>query len=196
MIHLIDPLTLSIVADRLLMRSQAEIHEGDFTMPIICGAMAIEAALTRLFLKWKEIEHGSPTTTTDADKKRWEDEYRKGTGSGGFTKSADFVTQYLMKLSYDDFVGKYVKSANDCDLIRAGFAKLSESDMMASHIHTELFNRRNRVMHWGNVEYQKQDAENALKAAHTALAVLSVIDKQKADELEGKLRISQVNAKP
>jgi len=51
-------------------------------------------------------------------------------------------------------------------------------------------------MHWGNVEYQKQDAENALKAAHTALAVLSVIDKQKADELEGKLRISQVNAKP
>lgn len=163
-------------------------------MPIICSAMAIEAALTCLFLKWKGIEHGYPATTTDADKESWEKEYFKGTG--GFTKSANFVTQYLTKLKYDDFVSEYVKRANDCDLIRAGLAKLSESDMKASHIQSELFDRRNRVMHWGNVEYQKQDAENAHKAAHTALAVLSVIDKQKADELEGKLRISRVSAKP
>src|ERR1700683_4260049 len=82
-IHLIDPLTISIVAERLLYRSEAELENGDFTMPIICSAMGIESALTRLFLKWEEVEHGFPATpASDADRAALETEYRNGVGKG------------------------------------------------------------------------------------------------------------------
>jgi rRNA maturation protein Nop10 len=69
-IHIIEPLTFSIVAARLLYRGDAELRYGDFTMPIICGAMAIDSALTSLFLKWKRLENellANPTTDADRE---------------------------------------------------------------------------------------------------------------------------------
>jgi hypothetical protein len=102
-IHVFDPLTISIVGERLLYRSQAELDSGDFTMPIICGAMAVETALTRVYLKWREIEHGYGTAT-DADRETWEGDYRTGTRRGGFANSANFVSEYLMGKPFDSFV--------------------------------------------------------------------------------------------
>jgi hypothetical protein len=187
-IHIIDPLTISIVAERLLYRSQAELDNGDFTMPIICSAMAVETALTRAFLKWKEIEHGFPATaTTDADCEAWEKEYRKGVGKGGFANSSNFVSKYLTGKSFDDFVVDLIQRSKPVTLTRAGLT-VPETQMKTAYIHSELFNRRNRIMHWGNVKYERQDAQNALVAALTAFAVLKVMDKEKADDLDRKLR--------
>ena len=31
--------------------------EGDYTLSIICTAIAVETAFTQAFLKWKKIEH-------------------------------------------------------------------------------------------------------------------------------------------
>jgi len=43
-------------------------------------------------------------------------------------------------------------------------------------------------MHWGNVEYTKQDAQKAFEAAQSAFAVLRVMDKDKADAADRKMR--------
>jgi hypothetical protein len=45
---------------RLLLRSRYEINsEKDFAMGIVMAAMAFEAELSRLFVKWKMIDEGS-----------------------------------------------------------------------------------------------------------------------------------------
>jgi len=188
-IHIIDPLAISIVSERLLYRSKAELESGDFTMPIICGAMAIESALTRLFLKWREIEHGFPATrTTDADRKGWEAEYRKGVGRGGFANSANFVSKYFTGKSFDAFVEDFTKRSKAATRVKAGFPAVPKGQLTAAYIHKELFDKRNRIMHWGAVSFGKQEAEQAFGAALTAMAVLREIDKEKADELDRKLR--------
>ncbi len=43
-------------------------------------------------------------------------------------------------------------------------------------------------MHWGEVKYEKTDAEKALSAAGTAFALLTVMDNEKAAEVDRKTR--------
>ena len=180
-IHIVDPVTFSIVASRLLLRGEAELNNGDFTMPIICGAMAVESALTSLFLKWKKMEHDSldrPTTATDRE--AWMSEYRVGTGRGGFAKSADFVSRYVTQESFDVFV---THSQATSTLTSGSYAGVR-------NIQGELFDKRNLIMHWGEVNHERTDAEKALSAARTAFALLGVMDKRRAAELQRKMRES------
>jgi hypothetical protein len=189
-IHISDPLTFSVIAARLLYRGDAELKNGDLTMPIICGAMAIESALTSLFLKWRQLKHGFPgKATTDADRESWEKEYRDGTRPGGFANSANFLSSYLTGKSFDDFVVDLVQANSKAAIIGAGLP-MYESQMKTDYIHRELFYRRNRIMHWGEVKYGKTDAEKALAAAGTAFALLTVMDKEKAAEVDRKMRVS------
>jgi hypothetical protein len=62
-----------------------------------------------------------------------------------------------------------------------------ESQMKRDYIHRELFYRRNRIMHWGEVKYEKADAVKALAAAGIAFALLTAMDKKKAAELNRKI---------
>ncbi len=179
-IHVIDPLTISIVGERLLYRSQAELESGDFTMPIICGAMAVETALTRVYLKWREIEHGYGTAT-DAVREAWVRDYRKGTKPGGFANSANFVSNYLMGKPFDSFVDDVAAKSGTS-------LGVPVIEMKSAHISAELFTRRNQIMHWGNMEYTKQDAQKAFDAAQTAFAVLRAMDKEKADAADRRMR--------
>jgi hypothetical protein len=189
-IHIIDPLTFSVIAQRLLYRGDAELKNGDFTMPIICGAMAIESALTSLFLKWRQLEHGFPgNSTTDADRETWEKEYRDGTRPGGFPNSANFVSSYLTGKSFDGFAADFLRRSSKAAIIGAGLP-MYESQMKTDYINRELFYKRNRIMHWGEVKYEKSDAEKALAASGAAFALLTVMDKEKAAELDRKMRAS------
>jgi len=142
--------------------------------------MAVETALTRVYLKWREIEHGYGTAT-DADREAWEGDYFNGVRPGGFAKSANFVSGYLTGKSFDSYV--------DDLAARSGTAlAVPVIEMKTAHINAELFKRRHRIMHWGNVEYTKQDAQKAFEAAQSAFAVLRVMDKDKADAADRKMR--------
>jgi hypothetical protein len=193
-IHILDPLTFSIVASRLLYRAGAELKSGDFTTPIIFGAMAIESALTSLFLKWKKLESGYLIEAPEAAREAWEAEYLDNTRPGGFPKSASFVSKFLNGKSFDAFVKDFLERASQAAIIRAGLA-MSETHMKADYIQVELFRGRNRIMHWGEVEYKEADAAIALAAGRTAFAILTLMDKEKADELDQKMRASLAQAK-
>lgn len=54
--YFIESLTVSTGAERLLYRSQNELDGGDFSISIICSAIAVESYLTAAFLKWKGID--------------------------------------------------------------------------------------------------------------------------------------------
>ena len=54
-IHLLDPLSVSVIADRLLYRSKHELDEGDYTLSIICSAIAVETAFTQAFINGRAL---------------------------------------------------------------------------------------------------------------------------------------------
>ena len=59
--HLINPLSVSVTAERFLHRSKAELEGGDFSLSILMGAIAVESYLTRLFLKLKGMDSYAAT---------------------------------------------------------------------------------------------------------------------------------------
>jgi hypothetical protein len=191
-IYIFDPLSISVVADRLLHRSNRETIEGDYTLSIICSAMAVECALTQVFMKWKDIDHLKSKGGWGSEEERdgWVKEYRKGTSPGGFERSANFVSMFLCGKQYDEFVSDFVQTSNTAALIKAGFPQ-RESQLKATFVHQKLFDRRNRIMHWAKVDYQQEDASSALNAACNAVAVLKVMDKEKNDARERAWRESQ-----
>jgi hypothetical protein len=184
----LDPLSISIVAERLLHRSKAENEGDDPTISIVCSAMAIESALTQVFIKWKSIEHlGSHGSFgTEAERDDWEGEYRKGTKPGGFIKPSGFVAKKLVGESFDDFVSSLLAKLT-AQQISAGGAQ-DASQLKAQYIQTELFNRRNRIMHWGEVGHTNEDALKAWNAALTAFSVLKRMDKQRCDAMEAEFK--------
>jgi len=52
-----DRLSISVVGERLFYRAEQEITEGDYTVSIICSAIAVETFFAQAFLKWKRIKH-------------------------------------------------------------------------------------------------------------------------------------------
>jgi hypothetical protein len=191
-IHLIDPLTISVVADRLLLRSRREIDEGDFTLSIVCSAMAVECALTQVFLKWKGLDfwRSGGRQPTDAEQDAYEQEYKQKTSPGGFGKSADFVASFLVAKTYDEFVHDFVSKSGVAAMIKASFPPY-ESHTKARHIHKELFAKRNRIMHWGQVDFATVDASSGLAAATAAISVLKAMDREKYLAMEKEWAASQ-----
>jgi hypothetical protein len=188
----IDPLSISVVAERLLIRSRTELDGGDPTLSIICSAIAVETALTQAFIKWKKIEHkvGEPTPE---QREELENEYRNGTTRdkskrSGFEKSADLVSIYLTGKMFDDFVGAFVKKSGVAALIGPGSPR-RESELKASHVHKKLFDKRNRIMHWGEVNFEKDDALNAFTAACDAISILKFMDQERCEAMRRSYRI-------
>jgi len=193
-IHFFDHLSISVLADRLLLRSQNEIHKSDFTVSILFSAIAVECALSQVFLKWRGLDHlrseGRPPIETEQS--AHEREYKKNVGSGGFVKSANFVSVFLVGKNYDEFVAAFIEESKTAELIKAGFPQY-ESQIKSNYIHAKLFAKRNRIMHWGEVSYAKDDASDGLTAAATAISVLKAMDKRKYSDREQAWRLSQNN---
>jgi hypothetical protein len=191
---IMDSITFSLIADRLLIRADSEIDKGDYTVAIILSAMAVETAVTQVFMKWKGIEHYGKTGSlnpTEAEEEAWEAEYFQATtkfqpGLRAFEKEANFVSLFLVANKYDDFVFGKATATTQPNLLSA------------KQIHIDLFDKRNRVMHWGEVEYGREDALTALVAAKQAIATLRTMDFEKwqAEENERRASLAAVEVRP
>ena len=102
-IYPIEPLSVSPTAERLLIRSAAELKACDYSLAVVIGAMAVEAFLTRFFLKLKGMDSYALTSNlpTAQQEEAWEKEYPR---SGGFPKPADFVSNQIAGMPFDEFV--------------------------------------------------------------------------------------------
>ncbi len=173
----IDPLSVSVTAERLLYRSKAELESGDYSLSIVIAVMAIESFLTRLFLKLKGINGYAstftlPTATQEAD---WEKEYPR---SGGFSNPIGFVSQSLMSTTFDKFV-----AGNP--IAKEIFSKLPNPAYVAptQYFQRELFNRRNRIIHWGYVNSNQTEAELCYNMAVALVSILRKMDQAKYGKL-------------
>jgi len=169
----INPLSVSVTAERLLNRSKLELDGGDYTLSILIGTMAVESFLTRLFFRVKGMDSFATTFTwpTEAQEKQWENEYPR---KGGFTSPADFVSKATTGMTFDDFVGSNATAIK----ILAGFpdaAGLSAKQYFQSN----LFYLRNRIAHWGYVSTSKGEAERCFALAVAIVSIFREMDKVK-----------------
>jgi len=150
---LIDPLSVSVTAERLLYRNKAELESGEYSLSIVIAVMAVESFLTRLFLKIKGMDSYMTTFRLPIPHEEavWEEEYPR---SGGFPSPVGFVSKRLLGMSFDDFVAKNA-------VARAIFSALTNASNFSAteYFQNELFKRRNRIVHWGYVNSSKAGAE-------------------------------------
>ena len=171
--HMIDPLSVSVTAERLLYRSKTELESGDYSLSIVIAVMAIESYLTRLFLKLKGMDSYSATLTlpTAAEQEKWEEEYPR---KGGFSGPADFVSQRLVRTTFDNFVAGNPQAS----AIFSGLRNPSQIGP-AQYFQKELFNRRNRIAHWGYVNSDHEEAELCYTVAVALVSILREMDRTK-----------------
>ncbi|MFZ3212679.1 MAG: hypothetical protein WA188_14320 [Terriglobales bacterium] len=169
----IDPLSVSVTGERLLYRSKAELEDGDYSLSIMIGAIAVESFLTRLFLKLKGMDSYATTFTlpTPVQEEAWEREYPR---SGGFTGPADFVSKAITGMAFDEFVSGNTVAVK----IMAGLPDAPHPSAK-QYFQDELFKRRNRIVHWGYVNSAKAEAQLCHTLAMAAVSILREMDKSK-----------------
>jgi hypothetical protein len=175
--HLINPPSVSVTAERLLYRSKAELENGDYSLAIVIAVMAIESFLTRLYLKLNGMDSYMSTFTfpTAAQESDWEKEYPR---SGGFSSPIGFVSKRLVGSTFDEFV-----TANaTASAIFSGLPNPT-GNTPTQYFQSELFNRRNRIAHWGYVDSNQGEAELCHKIAVAVVAILREMDRAKYGNL-------------
>jgi hypothetical protein len=171
--YLIDPLSVSVTAERLLYRSKSELEAGEYSLGIVIAVMAVESYLTRLFLKLKGMDSYSTAFTlpTAAQEAAWEKEYPR---SGGFSGPIGFVSQKLLGTSFDNFVADNAVASG----IFVGLPNTSNANP-TKYFQDEVFRRRNRTVHWGYVSSTKADAELCYTLAVGLVSILREMDRSK-----------------
>jgi hypothetical protein len=87
----------------IISRSWTELKNGDWTLTIVLGAMAVECEMARLYLKWNEVDLLSTRSANDADREEWEERWRKFFAIG--TK-LDKVSELLTGQPFDSFLSQ------------------------------------------------------------------------------------------
>jgi hypothetical protein len=160
----------------LLEKSRYElIQEKDFSMAVVFAAMAFESELSRLFLKWKEIE--CLTTGAELDREECERQLRDFKTIG---RKIEEVSQFLVKSGIDDFVRSKTHLR---DQISKGFKSIRVGTL-AADIQRHLFWPRNEVLHWGDAKNSYEDAARCFSIANLGLIILREMDSDRRAMLD------------
>ncbi len=169
--HLIDPLSVSVVAERLLVRSKAELDGGDYSLAILLAAISVETFLTRLFMKLRGMQFlGSHFEwPSEHDEILWESEYPR---SGGFQSSANFVSKLLVNMTFDSFVSANPQAREVFDAL---FNPMSLA--LSELAQVDLFKLRNRIAHWGYVNAKEEEARRGYEIGRVIVTILREMDR-------------------
>ena len=88
-------------------------------------------------------------------------------------------------MEFDAFVADFLtKNENHkATLIKAGMPQWA-SQTELGYFQKEIFDRRNRIMHWGKVDYKQTDAAPCLSAAIGIVNILKLMDRLKYEKME------------
>lgn len=178
-IWLVAPLG-NLVGMAILGRANAEVQNGDWTIAIVLSAMAVECDMAYLFMKWNRVELMGTREPNDSDEEAWEIEWRKILG---VAPRLDKVSSLLTGKPFDSFLaheGKLLRSLHAC--CPASAAVASPKDFFIK----ELFHKRNRVVHFGEINFQSTDAEICLRLATMLTQILRAIDLESCRVLDAK----------
>jgi hypothetical protein len=176
-IWLVAPLG-NLVAMAILSRAATELlKNGDWTLTIVLSAMAIECDLAFLFMKWKRIDKDLPT---DADQEGWENKWRD---IRGIAAQLEAVSVLLTGKSFEAFVYQDIAWLTT---IRANYPTFMSTASANILLLEELFRRRNKIVHFGKIDFEQPDAEVCFELATTLSKILAAMDTERNNALKLK----------
>ncbi|HEV2232779.1 MAG TPA: hypothetical protein VGV68_05165 [Terriglobia bacterium] len=170
------------ISIRILNRAWAELENKDFTLVIVFSAMAVECELAYLFFKWKELELSATRTPAEADKNEWEKQWRDCLS---VTARLDEVSKLLTEEAFGSFL------SHNGALLKPLHNKFPNSRNPASlkdFLQKEFFDKRNKIVHRGQINFQQADAEQCFSLAATLRQILSEMDSQRNKRLQAELK--------
>jgi hypothetical protein len=182
-IWLVEPLG-NVVGMAILGRAETELKNGDWTLTIVLAAMAVECELVYLFMKWNRIDLILVRNPTDADDEGWEKQWRDDVRT--IAGRLDKVSGLLTGQSFDSFLSQ------NGELLKTVHARYRASESAASpkdFFVKEFFYKRNKIVHFGKIDFQQSDAEMCLTLASILSQILAAMDAQRRRALEAKCSI-------
>jgi hypothetical protein len=179
-IWLVEPLG-NVVGMAILGRAEAEMKNGDWTLAIVLAAMAVECELVYLFMKWNRIHLMLVRNPTDADDEGWEKQWRDDVRT--IAARLDKVSGFLTELPFDSFLSQ------NSALLKNMYQRYPASKNAASlkdFFVKEFFHKRNRIVHFGKIDFQQPDAEMCFTLGSTLWQILTAMDAHRRRTLEAK----------
>jgi hypothetical protein len=171
----------NVVGMAILGRAAAELQNGDWTLVIVLGAMAVECDMAYLFMKWKGIELMNTRMPGDADRHEWEKQWREDVRS--VAARLDKVSELLTGQPFDSFLAK---NGGLLKPLHAPYPDSTAETSPKKFFIRELFHKRNKIVHFGEINFQQPAAEMGLTLATTLSHILSAMDAQRRLALEKK----------
>jgi len=178
--------TLAPVGDylfhlRIFNRGYKELGEGDFTFAIILAAMSVECFVSLLYIKWRRIDFelakNKPPSQSDEDS--WEEDLKKWNNMGArFDKVCDFLTTE----TFDGFVANNTAAQS----LFQRHPGLTASSSPKQWFQEELFKKRNRIVHRGEMDYQKPAATTCIDIGRTLLEIFAEMDEIRIARLQAR----------
>jgi hypothetical protein len=171
---MINPVGVSVIGDRLLKRSNTEFQDGDNSLSIILSAIAVETFLAQLFLKVNKMDAKVYGRATADQEQAWEEKYSK---FGGFPGKADGVSEATVGMTFDTFT-------TENSIARKAMESFPDAGSSTKrYFYDQLFKRRNRIVHWGNMNSCLEEAQQGLSVAIAIIQILKQMDKMKYGHL-------------
>jgi len=163
-------------------RAATELAGGDSTLTIVLAAMAVESQLAYLFMKWNRLDltlqrNSNPT---DADEEEWEERWRD---QRSVAARFDRVSTLLTGNSFDSFLAATGDLLNSVRTQYQSSGKASAKDFFVKG----LFHKRNRIVHFGEIDFQRSEAELCFALSTALWNILVAMDVHRYRELQSKL---------
>jgi hypothetical protein len=135
-----------------------------------------------LFFKWMSIDSKQlPDAVTEAHQKEWDNSWK---GFSSFKTQLDAVSKLLTYDAFDKFALQ-----NEGWLL----PKLDGFDPaigIKQHFQNHFYRTRTRVVHYGEVDFQKPDGERCFSLAWALLKLFHAMDRRACELLDDGQRMS------
>jgi hypothetical protein len=182
----------NVVGMRILGRASSELKNGDFTVVIVLSAMAVECEMSRLFFKWKGIERMRATESgmpTNADEDAWVEEWRK---LFSIKRKFDRLSRLL---TGDDFPAFLSRNSELLSPVRNRFPDFDICAQTNDLFQSQLFDKRNKIVHYGEIDFSQADGERCFALASTLTEILKEMDDERRRALDVTLTAESAKRK-
>jgi len=154
-------------------RAGNELQQKDFTLTIVLSAMAVECDLAYFYVKWRALDFAMANNTPFSDVAKKEECAEEWRNFRYISRRFDEVSLLLTGKNLDSFL-----------LDNGALVKTVENEYPASKTFTswkeffrrELFDRRNKIVHRGEIDFQEAEGQMCFALAATLSQIIKSMD--------------------
>jgi hypothetical protein len=176
----------NIVTKLLMHRAGEELEKEDITLAIVLSAMAVEGEMAWLFFHWTKFDLIPPgVPCTRSDEERWEGEWDE-------MRSVKLRLHRLsLLLTETDFDAFAFQNKALFRSVRSDYDAANTYTSPKLFFQKQLFEKRNRIVHFGEIDYQRSDGEMCFSLASALLRILNAMHEQRIKRMDADLAKSR-----